>query len=269
MALTSSNAMSVAFALCFLLGTNLVLACYLHGTDSGECTKLTMDPIWRSTFMPFCFDAVTYPACIPKYQTLPPSREFPNGRWFNNTVRNKDDWIAGIVPKHIQQRIEYETDEAMMELNQNEYGDVGLTRRRFFERPDCQKAWKNYFCWINFPRCDSTRDLTLPTCRSACENFFKTCGYQQGLWRCGKSKWFNGYFPEIPQLPPGGNRSYLREFMTGQPFRQNKYTQEGEEINICTPSILGAASRGAGSVMAMRLIAGTAVAITCAVMMLW
>ena len=229
-------------------------ACYLQGTDSGECTLQTMDPVWRGTFMPFCFDAVIYPACIPKYQTLPPSREFPDGRWFNNTVRNKDDWIGGIVPPHIEKRIGYETDETMYETNKNEYGDTGLTRRRFFERPDCQKAWKNYFCWINFPRCDITRDLTLPTCRSSCENFFRTCGYQQGLWRCGKSKWFNGYFPEIPQLPDGvdGNRTYLREFMTGQPFRQNKFTQEGAEIPICTPSILGAASHSYGSAWALQ-----------------
>ena len=107
--------------------------CYLHGTDSGECTLQTLDPIWRGTFMPFCFDAVSYPACIPKYQTLPPSREFPDGRWFNNTVRNKDDWIGGIVPNHIAKRIAYETNETMYEMNANEYGDVGLTRRRFFE----------------------------------------------------------------------------------------------------------------------------------------
>ncbi len=224
-----------------------VTGCYLHGTDSGECSMDTLDPLYRAAYLPFCFDAITYTACIPKYRKIPESREFPEGRWINNTVQNKDLWIGSVVPAHIERRIGYETNEAMYELNANEYGDVGLTRRRFFERPDCQKAWKNYFCWINFPRCDRARDLTLPTCRSACENFFKTCGYQLGLWRCGKSKWFNGYFPEIPQLPPGGNRTYLREFMPGQPFRQNKYTQEGMEIPICTPAILGSAAKGYGA----------------------
>lgn len=229
-------------------------ACYLVGTDSGECTLQTMDPVWRGTFMPFCFDAVTYPACIPKYQTLPPSREFPLGRWFNNSVGNKDAWIASIVPGHIAQRIVYETSKTMKDNNRNEFGDIGHTRRRFRDRPDCQLAYKNYFCWINFPRCDISRDLSLPTCRSACENFFRTCGYNKGLWRCGKSKWFNGYEPEIPQLPrglplipkAGANRTYLREFMTGQPFRKNKYTQLGVEIPICTPAITGAASRIVG-----------------------
>jgi len=263
---TRSIVSTHSFVICLLI-TLVVFckdsnACYLQGTDSGECTLQTMDPVWRSTFMPFCFDAITYPACIPKYQTLPPSREFPDGRWFNNTVRNKDDWIGSIVPPHIARRIGYEMSAAMKEANYNEFGDLGHTRRRFRDRPDCQLAYKNYFCWINFPRCDITRDLTLPTCRSACENFFRTCGYEKGLWRCGKSKWFNGYEPEIPQLPPGGNRSYLREFMTGQPFRQNKYTQLGAEIPICTPAILGAASHGTGSSTARWITAATAILVS-------
>lgn len=238
-----SHGMSMQMLLLVILSMLYIIdSCYLHGTDSGECTLQTLDPVWRDTFMPYCSKAILYPACIPKYQTLPPSREFPLGRWFNNTVRAKDDWVSASVESHIRTRMGYEKNKTMKNLNKNEFGDTGHTRRRFRQRPDCQLAYRNYFCWINFPRCMHDRDLTLPTCRSACENFFRTCGYEKGLWRCGKSKWFNGYEPEIPQLPPGGNRSYLREFMTGQPFRQNKYTLGGSEIPICTPAILGAAS---------------------------
>ena len=230
--------------------------CYLHGTDSGECTTLTLDPIYRATFMPFCFEAVKYPACIPKYITLPPSREFPEGRWFNNTVRNKDQWIEDSVTSHIAIRIKYETSKTMKDNNRNEFGDLGHTRKRFVNKPDCQLAYKNFFCWINFPRCNVQRDLTLPTCRSACENFFRTCGYEKGLWRCGKSKYFNGYEPEIPQLGGGwpassGNKTYLREYMTGQPFRKNKYTKMGNEHPICTPALLGASPRGATLALAV------------------
>jgi hypothetical protein len=227
---------------CMLLLVHLSSSCFLHGTDSGECTVQTMDPVWRSTFMPFCFDAIQYPACIPKYQTLPPTREFPQGRWFNNTVRNKDDWIQESVQTHIAQRVGFERNKTMKNMNRNEYGDVGNTRRRFDRRPDCKLAYKNYFCWINFPRCIVEKDLSLPTCRSACENFFITCNYARGLWRCGKSKWFNGYEPEQPQFGVA-NITYMREFMTGQPFRENKYTTQGNEVPICTPAILGAASR--------------------------
>ena len=234
-----------------LLKMEKVGSCYIHGTDSGECTLNTLNPVWKGTFMPFCFDAVRYPTCIPKYVTLPPSREFPQGRWFNNTVRNKDEWIMESVTSHIAIRIGYETSKTMKDSNYNEFGDLGHTRRRFYKRPDCQLAYKNFFCWINFPRCNMERDLTLPTCRSACENFFRTCGYEKGLWRCGKSKWFNGYEPEVPQLGGGwpatsGNKTYLREYMTGQPFRKNKYTLGGDEIPICTPALLGAGSRSAG-----------------------
>lgn len=63
----------------------------------------------------------------------------------------------------------------------NEFGDSGTIRKRFYKKPDCQSAYRNLFCWLNFPRCDMSRDLTLPTCRSACENFFIACGYERGM----------------------------------------------------------------------------------------
>ena len=232
-----------------------VRGCYLHGTDSGVCTLNTLDPIWRSTYMPYCFDAVVYPACIPKYNVLPPSREFPDGRWHNNSVQNKDAWIQKSVTNLITTRIGYEKSIAMKATNKNEFGDIGHTRKRFTypngsPRLDCQLAFKNYFCWINFPRCDFDTDMTLPTCRSACENFFRTCNYENGLWRCYKSKWFNGAEPDPgytgqygDHLSSYANTTYLREYFPGQPFRKNKYTLMGVEHPICTPAILGASSR--------------------------
>lgn len=129
----------------------------------------------------------------------------------------------------------------MKRLNRDIYGHVGNIRRRFWKRPDCVNAFKNYFCWINFPRCDLSTGLSLPTCRSACENFFITCNYQRGLWRCGKSMYFNGYEPETP-TKGNGTTVYLREYFPGQPFRENKYTTGGSERPICTPALLGAAS---------------------------
>lgn len=238
----------------------VVDACYLHGTDSGECTLLTLDPVWRSTYMPFCFDAVQYPACIPKQSlVLPPSREFPNGRWHNNSAFNKDAWIQQNVVSLISQRVGYEKNKTMWALGKNEYGDVGRTRKRFTypngqPRLDCHLAFKNYFCWINFPRCDVDQDMTLPTCRSACENFFKTCNYDHGLWRCYKSKWFNGHEPDpgyvgmmADHLGTYPNRTYLREYFPGQPFRKNKLTTMGVERAICTPAIVGAGVRSGGA----------------------
>lgn len=251
----SMSRMLILLLVLILNTWDFTASCYLHGTDVGECTTQTLDPIWRATYMPFCFEAVVYPACIPKYQVLPPSREFPNGRWHNNTVASKDAWIQQNVVSHMELRIGYEKNKTMKNLNKNEYGDIGHTRKRFTlpngqPRLDCQLAFKNYFCWINFPRCNVELDLTLPTCRSACENFFRTCNYEHGLWRCYKSKWFNGEEPDPgyegykgDHLSTYPNTTYLREYFPGQPFRKNKYTTMGVEHPICTPAILGASSR--------------------------
>ena len=140
-------------------------------------------------------------------------------------------------------RIGLETNKTLAKAGTNEYGDPGRIRKRFYKKPECRLAFRNYMCWANFPRCDPTRDLTLPMCRSACENFFISCGYERGLWRCGKSEYFDGYEPEIPTVDANGNVSYLRDYFPGQPFRQNKYTQGGNEITICTPAVDGSASR--------------------------
>jgi hypothetical protein len=221
----------------------VVNACYIWGTDSGECTTNTLDGVWKSAFMPYCADRVVYPACIPKVQQLPPSREFPDGRWTNYSVLSKDTWIGEVAEKHIQARISLETNVTLRAKVQNEYGDKGKIVRRFSRRPDCVEAFRKLFCYINFPRCDMERDLTLPTCRSACENFFKACVYPHDLWRCGQSKYFNGYFPEPPAVSKDGNLTYLRDYFPGQPWRKNKFNKHGSELPICTPSVRGAASQ--------------------------
>ena len=140
--------------------------------------------------------------------------------------------------------MDLERNKTLYNLNTNEYGDTGHIKVRFYKNKDCQNAYKNYMCWINFPRCDLSTDETLPTCRSACENYFISCGYEQKLWRCGKTKYFNGYFPEYPSSSTSGNTSYLREYFPGQPFRKNKFIKKtGEEIPICTPAVKGSGAR--------------------------
>jgi hypothetical protein len=164
------------------------------------------------------------------------------GRWFNHTVSNKDRWIEENCEEHVQERIGFERNGSLHRKNQNEYGDPGRIKRRFYKRPDCVNAYRNLFCWTNFPRCDPERDLTLPTCRSSCENFFKSCLYRFDLWRCGPSKYFNGYMPEKPVTDANGNITYLRDYFPGQPFRENKFNRKGSELPVCTPAIRGAAS---------------------------
>jgi hypothetical protein len=110
--------------------------------------------------------------------------------------------------------------------------------------------------------------MSLPTCKSACENFFISCNYEEDLWRCGKSKYFNGYDVEQPCTseigcaPPedvsgaqgaGGDGAaasgddadsgsddneyaiYLRDYFPGQPFRKNKYSPDGDVRIDITP----------------------------------
>lgn len=154
--------------------------------------------------------------------------------------QNADDWIAN--------RIALEVNKTLQNLGINEFGDEGKIKRRMYHYPDCQDAYINLFCFMNFPRCDPETNETLPLCRSLCENFFVNCGYEQNLWRCGKTKWFNGYFPEPPSAFPGlpENTSYLRDYFPGQPWRKNKFTRKGfltVELPICTPGIYGAAPR--------------------------
>ena len=221
-------------------------ACYLQGTDSGECTTKTLDPLWKASWIPFCSDVVLYPACVPKIQPVSPSKEFPNGRWFSHDARTKDSWVKKNSLGHMAEQILHETNLTLRALNVDQNGIPGRVRRRFYHQPPCRWAYSHYFCWINFPRCDDSQDLTLPMCRSACENFFRACNYADDLYRCGPAKFFNGYEPEEPSEETGTNSSYLREYFPGQPFRDNKYDPlTGAEMAVCTPAILGAASAGA------------------------
>lgn len=229
--------------LILLFETENSYACYIWGTESGECSLLPYDAVWRSENMPFCFGAVAYPACLPKYQNLPPTRDFPDGRWYNHTVMTKDNWVRKQAESQIALRIGFERNRTLKNTGRNEYGDVGITKVRFYDNPDCQNAYTNYFCWINFPRCDYTTDTTLPTCGSACENFFKSCNYDNDLWRCGSSQFFNGYAPETANTDAQGDIFYMRDYFPGQPFQGNKFTASGDELPICTPGIKGTARR--------------------------
>lgn len=191
--------------------------------------------------MPWCQYAVLYPACLPKEQTLPPSREFPDGRWFNHTTITKDRWVQTFYKERLTERLLLERNHSLRAKGMNEYGENIVIRIRFNRHPECRKAFKSYWCWLNFPRCNVPRDITMATCTSACENYFISCGFDKSIWRCGSSKFFNGYSPEAPTIGVSGEPTYLRDYFPGQPFRQNAFNKEGLNRAICTPAIDGAA----------------------------
>ena len=45
-----------------------VHACNIWGHDTGYCSELPLDPLWRMENLPWCQYAVLYPACLPKEQ---------------------------------------------------------------------------------------------------------------------------------------------------------------------------------------------------------
>lgn len=223
------------------MGRFFVQACNLWGHDTGYCSELPLDPLWRMENLPWCQYAILYPACLPKEQTLPPSREFPDGRWFNHTTITKDRWVQTYYKERLGERLRLERNKTLRAKGINEYGENIVIRQRFNRNPPCRKAFKMLWCWLNFPRCNMVRDITLGTCVSACENYFISCGFDKSIWRCGSPRFFNGYSPESPSYDVFGEPHYLRDYFPGQPFRENQFNKKGLEIPICTPSIDGAA----------------------------
>ena len=79
-------------------------------------------------------------------------------------------------------------------LNKGYCGGLDDCKEKGARKTDCEMAFRNYFCFLNFPRCDD-ENKTLPMCRSACINLMKACKYSTDFWRCGPSKYFNVSVP--------------------------------------------------------------------------
>ena len=217
-----------------------VCSCYIHGTDSGICTE-DLPVFDRGIMLPFCGTVVTYSACVPNTlegvggsSPVAKDRRFIDGRYSNHTAREKDEWVERTVKEMIKYRLGLEVNDTLLDKGEDEYGIEGGIEPRFHRNADCRNAYKNYMCWINFPRCEKGTKQSLMTCRSSCENFFRVCGYEEDLWRCGPSKYFNGYEPE--------QGTQLRDYFPGQPFRDYDPLR-----TTCTPSLEGIATFGRGA----------------------
>ncbi|CAM9115467.1 unnamed protein product, partial [Sphacelaria rigidula] len=86
----------------------------------------------------------------------------------------KDRWVQELYETVVNNRLEIEGDKELQKQGVDEYGNTGSPVPRFTENKDCQKAYKAYMCYINFPRCDDDGN-SLVTCRSACENLMVAC----------------------------------------------------------------------------------------------
>jgi hypothetical protein len=181
----------------------------------------------------------------------------------------KDKFIEQLLTKIVIQRKIYETNDTMMGLGIDEWGLPHDIVPRFIENPDCENAFRNYFCWMNFPRCDA-QGRSLLMCRSVCENFFTACQQPRDLWRCGEPKYVNGYEAEISTtwivsitcidgllnfphviiiLTQNKEQVYYRAPFPGSPFRDNAFDPDTKKpIVVCTPSLENASVRTSGVV---------------------
>ncbi|KAF1787760.1 Frizzled domain [Phytophthora cactorum] len=179
-------------------------ACMLNGADTGECTE----PTDFDLLLPFCKTVVPYTACLPRYQSL----------WYNHSGLSKDRFVEQLFTKLVTQRKIYETNTTMADDDTDEWGGSRAITPRFTDNSDCENAFRNYFCWLNFPRCD-TEGRSLLLCRSVCENFMTACQYSSDLWRCGIPIYYRAPYP-------------------GSPFKDNAADPDTDKpLVVCTPSL--------------------------------
>ncbi|GAB9472995.1 hypothetical protein Gpo141_00010159 [Globisporangium polare] len=218
---------SLCLLLLLLTAPPPVRSCLIAGADTGSCT----DPTDFDLLIPFCKTVVPYTACLPRYQSL----------WYNHSALAKDKFVEQMFTKIATQRKMYETNKTFLDKNTDEWGGSREIVPRFVENPDCENAYRNYFCWMNFPRCDAEgRSLLL--CRSVCENYMKACQLSQDLWRCGDPQYVNGRKPETSVTWINNSLVYYRAPFPGSPFRDNAVdANTNKPIVVCTPSLENAA----------------------------
>jgi hypothetical protein len=232
----------------FVLG----LACFIQGHDSGMCREIEE----VESEMPFCGSVVRYTACVPK--------EFA---WFpNHTLAKKDMWAKEMYTQIVERRIRIERGDFPDNAQPWEAAD-GNAITRFRNNDDCLNAYKNFLCWLNFPRCDAQGE-SMVLCRSVCQNFFQACNYPSVMERCYAPEYYGGEEAEADTLVDDqGLPIYLRAFFPGTPFRENQFFEDDSPQLICTPSIKdGAGTVGVDAVVvAASMVVFAALAVAAAV----
>lgn len=200
-------------------------ACVIQGQDSGEC-KAPQD---FGSQMSFCSSVVKYTACVP--------REIP---WYPNlTLAKKDAWVESAVQNHILERRAIEQG-ALKPSNPKMYNFwQGVPIPRFTDNSECADSYRNYMCYMAFPRCDEA-GRSLLMCQSACINMMRACKYPKDMWRCYYPQYYGGEYAEGTQgdqvLNSDGEPIYYRALNPGVPFMPNKFF-DGEPLAICTPAL--------------------------------
>lgn len=203
-------------------------ACSIAGADTGVCTN----PGDFDLLLPFCKAVVPYTACLPRYQSL----------WYNHSALAKDTFAQQMFAKLVALRKVYETNSTLQDRGTDEWGGGSEIVPRFTENADCENAFRNYLCWMNFPRCDA-EGKSLLLCRSVCENYMTACQLSSDLWRCGDPAFVNGRSPEVSSTWVDQQLVYFRAPYPGSPFKD--YTVDpdtNKPVVVCTPSLENAAA---------------------------
>jgi hypothetical protein len=121
------------------------LGCVLAGTDSGTCAANIQE------HAPFCASSVRYPACVP--------RELP---WLPNlTIASKDAWVGASVAALVAQREAIErgalvpNDPSLSSFVAPGSSVAARFTARGASGSDCVAAYRNFACFMAFPRCDA------------------------------------------------------------------------------------------------------------------
>lgn len=266
----------------------LAAACYIAGTDSGSCYQVyeENDGTRTNVFDEGCNDGQCNLFCgeiLSPMESICVPRLDPT--FSNHTYQNKDAWVEDMFYRITNERKALEMNVTLQSLGVNEYGEEGEVVQRFWngdvedpngelfaaeeggtEVTDCEKAFKNYICYMNFPRCDAEKN-SLIMCRSVCENYMNACGIPDWLYRCGEAKYMYDRTPEDPKQDEETLEFdiFYRAKFPGAPFRDYEEDDSTDPVTVipkCTPSVKGAAAGRVGDgrgIARVALTAGVAV----------
>ena len=246
----------------------LARACYIQGVDSGTCVAGDAFAVGA----PFCAQTLgsaagaSYSVCVPKEFSF-----FPN-----LTLAAKDAWVRDTHLATVARRRSIEVtgqplsgDPVPLE-SAWEGGMLEPSQFHFAQNDECAAAYRNFICFMNFPRCDAKGESLL-LCRSVCENFFRSCRIADFLNRCYDHPEFYGASDKEADtnVDTNGLPIYSRYFLPGMPFRDIKYAVTPplfggaltELSVVCTPSLPGGAAAAAPAAAAALLAVAAVVAL--------
>ena len=240
--------------------------CYIQGVDSGVCVTGEAFAVGA----PFCAStlggAAGYSVCVPREYDFYP----------NLTLSRKDAWVQAAHAYTVARRRSIEltggppaSDPAPLDADW-EGGLLKQSQWHFQANDECAAAYRNFICYMNFPRCDAKGE-SLILCRSVCENFFRSCRIADFLNRCYDHPEFYGAKEKEADInvDSHGLPVYSRYFLPGMPFRDIEYAETPKLIGgaltplkeVCTPSVPGGAAAAAPAAAAALLAAAAAAAV--------